>query len=149
MLADGQIHRGASPSGEILARGPQMFSGYFDPKQIGATFHEGWLRSGDLGRIGEDGEVYVTGRAKDVIIRSGHNIDPADIEDVALRYPGVGLGGGGRAARCLCRRDADPVRHADAGRGDRPRRAGRIRPSAASPSRRRGRDRSSSSRKCR
>ena len=91
VLADGQIHRGASPSGEILARGPQMFSGYFDPKQIGATFHEGWLRSGDLGRIGEDGEVYVTGRAKDVIIRSGHNIDPADIEDVALRHPGVGL----------------------------------------------------------
>jgi fatty-acyl-CoA synthase len=68
-----------------------MFSGYFDPKQIGATFHEGWLRGGDLGRIGEDGEVYVSGRAKDVIIRSGHNIDPADIEDVALRHPGVGL----------------------------------------------------------
>ena len=68
-----------------------MFSGYFDPRQIGASFHEGWLRSGDLGRIGEDGEVYVTGRAKDVIIRSGHNIDPAVIEDVALRYPGVGL----------------------------------------------------------
>ena len=68
-----------------------MFSGYFDPNQIGASFHEGWLRSGDLGWIGEDGEVYVTGRAKDVIIRSGHNIDPADIEDVALRYPGVGL----------------------------------------------------------
>jgi fatty-acyl-CoA synthase len=91
VLAGGQIHRGPSPTGEILGRGPQMFSGYFDPKQIGASFHEGWLRSGDLGRIGEDGEVYVTGRAKDVIIRSGHNIDPADIEEVALRYPGVGL----------------------------------------------------------
>ena len=68
-----------------------MFTGYFDPRQIGATFHEGWLRSGDLGRIGEDGEVYVTGRAKDVIIRSGHNIDPTAIEDVALRFPGVGI----------------------------------------------------------
>src|SRR5277367_4046894 len=41
VLANGQIHRGASPSGEIVARGPQMFSGYFDP-QIGASFHEGW-----------------------------------------------------------------------------------------------------------
>jgi fatty-acyl-CoA synthase len=91
VLAGGQIHSGPSPPGEILGRGPQMFSGYFDPKQIGASFHEGWLRSGDLGWIGEDGEVYVTGRAKDVIIRSGHNIDPAEIEDVALRYPGVGL----------------------------------------------------------
>jgi fatty-acyl-CoA synthase len=91
VLAGGQIHRGASPSGEILARGPQMFNGYFDPKQIGASFHGGWLRSGDLGRIGEDGEVYVTGRAKDLIIRGGHNIDPAAIEDVALGYPGVAL----------------------------------------------------------
>ena len=91
VLAGGQIHEGASPTGEILVRGPQMFSGYLDPQQSGATFHEGWLRTGDLGRIGEDGEVYVTGRAKDVIIRGGHNIDPASIEDVALRYPGVAL----------------------------------------------------------
>jgi fatty-acyl-CoA synthase len=91
VLADGEIHRGPSPPGEILARGPQAFSGYLDPRQIGASFHEGWLRSGDLGRIGEDGEVYVTGRAKDAIIRGGHNIDPTSIEDVALRFPGVGL----------------------------------------------------------
>jgi fatty-acyl-CoA synthase len=68
-----------------------MFAGYFDPRQVGATFHEGWLRSGDLGRIGADGEIYVTGRAKDVIIRGGHNIDPASIEDVALSFPGVAL----------------------------------------------------------
>jgi fatty-acyl-CoA synthase len=91
VLADGKIHRGPSPTGEILARGPQMFKGYADPRQLGATFHEGWLRSGDLGRIGDDGEVYVTGRAKDVIIRSGHNIDPTAIEDIALRFPGVAI----------------------------------------------------------
>ncbi len=91
VLAGGEVHRGPSPPGEILARGPQAFSGYLDPRQIGAGFHEGWLRSGDLGRIGADGEVYVTGRAKDAIIRGGHNIDPASIEDVALRFPGVGL----------------------------------------------------------
>ncbi len=72
-------------------RGPQTFKGYLDPGQIGATFYEGWLRSGDLGRIGADGEVYVTGRAKDLIIRGGHNIDPSAIEDVALKFPGVGL----------------------------------------------------------
>jgi fatty-acyl-CoA synthase len=91
VLCDGTIHRGPSPNGEILARGPQMFGGYLVPRQAGATFHDGWLRSGDLGRIGEDGEVYVTGRAKDVIIRGGHNIDPTTLEDVALRFPGVGL----------------------------------------------------------
>ncbi len=91
VLAGETLHRGCSPVGEIVARGPQMFGGYFDPRQGGATFHDGWIRSGDLGRIGDDGEVYVTGRAKDVIIRSGHNIDPATIEDVAMRFPGVGL----------------------------------------------------------
>ena len=91
VLADGKIHRGPSPTGEILGRGPQMFGGYFDPRQVGASFIEGWLRSGDLGRIGEDGEVYVTGRAKDVIIRGGHNIDPTTIEDVALRFTGVAI----------------------------------------------------------
>ncbi|RBP13754.1 fatty-acyl-CoA synthase [Roseiarcus fermentans] len=91
VLAGDTIHRGASPVGEILARGPQMFAGYLDPRQHGASFHDGWLRSGDLGRIGDDGEVYVTGRAKDVIIRGGHNIDPTAIEDVAMRFPGVGL----------------------------------------------------------
>ena len=63
----------------------------FRPAAGRRDFHEGWLRSGDLGRIGADGEVYVTGRAKDVIIRGGHNIDPASIEDVALNFPGVGL----------------------------------------------------------
>ena len=91
VLADGIIHRGPSPGGEILARGPQTFPGYLDERQKGAVFHEGWLRSGDIGRIGADGEVYVTGRIKDVIIRGGHNIDPAGIEDAALAFPGVAL----------------------------------------------------------
>ena len=91
VLAGGEIHRGTSPAGEIVVRGPQLFKGYHDPRQAGASFNEGWLRSGDLGRIGAEGEVYVTGRAKDLIIRGGHNIDPASIEDVALSFPGVGL----------------------------------------------------------
>ncbi len=76
--------RRAGRTGEILMRGPQMFGGYLDPAQAGASFHRGWLRSGDLGRSGAEGEVYVTGRAKDIIIRGGHNIDPAAIEDIAL-----------------------------------------------------------------
>jgi fatty-acyl-CoA synthase len=91
VLADGIIHRGPSPGGEILARGPQVFPGYLDERQKGASFHEGWLRSGDIGRIGAHGEIYVTGRIKDVIIRGGHNIDPAGIEDAALAFPGVAL----------------------------------------------------------
>jgi fatty-acyl-CoA synthase len=91
VLRGGELHRGPSPTGEIVARGPQVFAGYADPRHGAGGFHDGWLRSGDLGRIGADGEVYVTGRIKDVIIRGGHNIDPAGIEDAALGYPGVAL----------------------------------------------------------
>jgi fatty-acyl-CoA synthase len=92
VLAGGEVHLGPStPTGEILVRGPQMFSGYLGRPPEAQPFYEGWLRSGDLGRIGAHGEVYITGRAKDLIIRGGHNIDPTGIEDVALRFPGVAL----------------------------------------------------------
>ena len=121
-----------------------MFGGYHDPRQVGATFYEGWLRSGDLGHIGEDGEVYVTGRAKDIIIRGGHNIDPAAIEDVALRFPGVGLAAAVGRPGFLRRRNAGPVRLALAWRIDRSRRACATLSQPASPSRRLGRARSSS-----
>ena len=91
VLAGGQLHRGPSPTGEILVRGPHVFAGYADPRHGAGSFHDGWLRSGDLGRIGADGEIYVTGRIKDIIIRGGHNIDPAGIEEAALGFPGVAL----------------------------------------------------------
>jgi fatty-acyl-CoA synthase len=91
VLAGGELHRGPSPTGEIVARGPQVFAGYADSRHGRGAFHDGWLKSGDLGRIGADGEIYVTGRIKDVIIRGGHNIDPAGIEDAALGFPGVAL----------------------------------------------------------
>ena len=64
VLADGRLHHGPSPTGEIVTRGPQVFAGYADGRA--ASFHEGWLKSGDLGRIGAEGEVYVVGRIKDV-----------------------------------------------------------------------------------
>lgn len=91
VLADGQIYRGASPMGELLARGPQVFAGYVDAKQTDAAFYEGWLRTGDRCHIEPSGQVLVTGRIKDLIIRGGHNIDPVMIEDVALQFPGVAL----------------------------------------------------------
>ncbi len=91
VLADGKLHHGPSPMGELLARGPQMFAGYVDPKQTEAAFYDGWLRTGDLCKIEESGQVLVTGRIKDLIIRGGHNIDPAMIEDIAMQFPGVSL----------------------------------------------------------
>jgi fatty-acyl-CoA synthase len=93
ILAGTELHTGPwpSPVGELLTKGPQVFPGYVDPKQTADAFHQGWLRTGDICRIDADGFVYIMGRAKDVIIRGGHNIDPRAIEDAALGFPGVAL----------------------------------------------------------
>jgi len=89
---DGAIHRDC-PVGEIghvLMRGPQVTPGYLDPRHDrGAMLAEGWLDSGDLGRLDADGYVWLTGRSKDLIIRGGHNIDPIVIEEALSRHPAV------------------------------------------------------------
>ncbi|WP_271411026.1 AMP-binding protein [Pseudomonas sp. Q1-7] len=75
--------------GEICVRGPTVFAGYLG--QESPTLEAGWLRSGDLGHLDEQGNLFITGRAKDLIIRSGHNIDPALIENCLERHPAVSL----------------------------------------------------------
>ena len=63
--------------GEICIKSPAVFPGYTDPARNDKLFVDGeWLRTGDLGRLDADGYLWITGRAKDVIIRGGHNIDP-------------------------------------------------------------------------
>jgi fatty-acyl-CoA synthase len=76
--------------GMLEISGAALTPGYVDPEhdRIART-DDGWLITGDLGRIDEDGYIYVTGRAKDVIIRGGHNIDPALIEEPLLKLPEV------------------------------------------------------------
>jgi len=93
ILSQDELHTGPwpSPVGELLTGGPQVFPGYVDAKQTEDAFYQGWLRTGDICRIDADGFIYIMGRAKDVIIRGGHNIDPRTIEDAALGFPGVGL----------------------------------------------------------
>ena len=77
-------------SGLVLVQGPQVFPGYVDPKHNdGVLTAAGWLITGDIGYLTEDQRLVLTGRAKDLIVRSGHNIDPAAIEDVANAFPGV------------------------------------------------------------
>ena len=93
-------------TGELVIGGPAVFAGYVsDPapggprvSRLGAV-RDGWLDTGDLGRVEAGGFVYLTGRAKDLIIRGGHNIDPRVIEDALLHHPTV------RAAAAVGRPD--------------------------------------------
>ena len=81
---------GPNEIGILQVHGPGVTPGYLDPSsERGARTEDGWLISGDLGRVDEDGFVFVTGRAKDVIIRGGHNIDPGLIEEPLMRSPDV------------------------------------------------------------
>jgi fatty-acyl-CoA synthase len=83
-------------AGVLVIGGPAVFAGYVtDPRRGGprvsrdGAVRDGWLDTGDLGRVDADGLVYLTGRAKDLIIRGGHNIDPRTIEDALLAHPAV------------------------------------------------------------
>ncbi|MBX3578391.1 MAG: AMP-binding protein [Rhizobiaceae bacterium] len=81
---------GPNETGLVQVRGPQVFPGYVDPAHnVGTLAPDGWLTTGDLGYLTEDERLVLTGREKDLIIRGGHNIDPAAIEDVANQFPGV------------------------------------------------------------
>ncbi|HLZ04792.1 MAG TPA: acyl-CoA synthetase [Bradyrhizobium sp.] len=78
--------------GVVAMAGPGVFGGYLnDIHNVGAFIEDGWVNSGDLGRLDADGYLWITGRAKDLVIRGGHNIDPAPIEDIMFQHPAVGL----------------------------------------------------------
>ena len=80
----------AGVTGVLAARGGHVSPGYTDPERNPGTFtDDGWLISGDLGHVDENGYVFVTGRSKDVIIRGAHNIDPAMVEEMVNRHPAV------------------------------------------------------------
>jgi acyl-CoA synthetase (AMP-forming)/AMP-acid ligase II len=77
--------------GELLTRLPGYQREYYkDAEATASTWtSDGWLRSGDLGYLDEDGFLYLVGRKKDLIVRGGHNVYPTDIESVILEHPGV------------------------------------------------------------
>ena len=78
--------------GVVAMSGPGVFTGYMmDEHNKGAFIEPGWVNSGDLGRLDEDGYLWITGRAKDLVIRGGHNIDPAPIEDALFAHPAVAI----------------------------------------------------------
>jgi len=78
--------------GVVAMQGPGVFSGYLsDGHNRNAFVEPGWVNSGDLGRLDADGYLWITGRAKDLIIRGAHNIDPMAIEEVFFQHPAVAL----------------------------------------------------------
>lgn len=85
---DQEVPRGAW--GEIVVRGPNIMKGYLNkPKETAEVLRNGWLHTGDIGYMDEDGELYITDRKKDLIIRGGENISPSEIEEVIFKHPGV------------------------------------------------------------
>ena len=82
----------ADEIGAVCIKGPNIFSGYSDDAHnTGIWPKEGWLNTGDLGRQDADGYFWLTGRKKELIIRGGHNIDPAAIEDPLYQLDGVAV----------------------------------------------------------
>ena len=93
---DGPVECAPDEIGEICVAGPGVYAGntYTEAdKNVDLYYHDKYLRTGDLGRIDPEGYIWITGRAKDLIIRGGHNIDPAEIEDALLTHQDVAFAG--------------------------------------------------------
>jgi fatty-acyl-CoA synthase len=92
--ADGKLERDCAVDeiGVVIMAGPGVFGGYLNDAHNRSAFVDGhWVNSGDLGRLDADGFLWITGRAKDLVIRGGHNIDPAPIEEIMFGHPAVGF----------------------------------------------------------
>lgn len=79
--------------GELWVRGPNVMKGYFRQPEVTRAMlsEDGWLNTGDIAQLGHDDQLYIVGRSKELIIRSGFNIYPPDVEGVINEYPAVTL----------------------------------------------------------
>lgn len=81
---------GAGETGEIRARGPQIMSGYRNlPDETEETLVNGWLYTGDIGELDNDGNLYIRDRKKDMVITGGYNVYPREVEEVLFTHPNV------------------------------------------------------------
>jgi long-chain acyl-CoA synthetase len=82
----------AGVDGEICIRSPSLMTGYWhDPAATGQAVRDGWFHTGDVGHLDEDGYLFIVDRLKDLIIRSGFNVYPRDVEEALLRHPDVAV----------------------------------------------------------
>ncbi|CAG7629006.1 Long-chain-fatty-acid--CoA ligase [Paenibacillus solanacearum] len=80
----------AGEIGELIVRGPQVMRGYWNrPEETARTLKDGWLYTGDMARMDEDGFFYILDRRKDLIIAGGYNIYPREVEEVLFEHPDV------------------------------------------------------------
>jgi acyl-coenzyme A synthetase/AMP-(fatty) acid ligase len=92
---NGPVEAETDEVGEICVSNPGVYVGktYTDAEKNAGLYYGDYLRTGDLGRVDPDGYIWITGRAKDLIIRGGHNIDPAEIEEALLHHQAVAFAG--------------------------------------------------------
>lgn len=89
-LETGTIEMPIGEVGELCIKGPQVMKGYWNkPEETAKTLREGWLYTGDIGKMDEDGYFFIVDRKKDIIIAGGFNIYPRDIEEVLFEHPKV------------------------------------------------------------
>ncbi len=90
MDPEGQRELPVGQVGELWARGPMIVKGYWNkPEATAATFVDGWVRTGDLARLDEEGFCFIVDRAKDMVIRGGENIYSSEVENVLYDHPAV------------------------------------------------------------
>ena len=90
MSEDGSRELATGEVGELWAAGPQIVNGYWnDPEATAQTFVDGWVRTGDIARLDDEGFCYIVDRAKDVVIRGGKNIYSIEVENVLYAHPAV------------------------------------------------------------
>lgn len=89
-LATGTIDMPVGETGEMIVRGPQVMAGYLNkPEETAQTLKDGWLHTGDIAMMDEDGFFFIVDRKKDMIISGGYNVYPRDIEEVFYAHPKV------------------------------------------------------------
>jgi long-chain acyl-CoA synthetase len=89
-LATGTIDMEAGELGELIIKGPQVMKGYWNMREeTGQALRDGWLYTGDIAKLDDDGFVYIMDRKKDMIIASGYNVYPREVEEVLYEHPAV------------------------------------------------------------